>query len=818
MLLYNLGQNYILKKKMSKIRCDHCHLSYEENILIKDDSFKEVKLFCCKGCQGIYHLLNEEGLGSFYEKMGTNTIEPPKEGVRDFEKFNLDGFREHYVKQKDGFCEISLIIEGIHCAACVWLNERVLHKADGVIEASVNGTNHKAKIIWDDEVIKLSQIIEIIQSIGYTATPYDPKLQEEHANAKRREYNARLLVAVFATMNIMWIAIAQYTGFFTGMRSDIKNILNFAEFILATPALFYTGWVFFRGAYYGLKNRHVNMDFLVATGASLAYLYSVYAMFSERGEVYFDSVTMIITFVFAGKYLEILTQKRAVDTLDGLVGSLPTEVTIIKNFKKQNQEKIITPLANVQINDILELKAGEKAVIDGTLISGEASFDTSSITGENKPILKKQNDEIISGTLCLDGVVHYKAKVLYKDSMLSKITNLLEESMTKKPRIEQLANQISGYFSLIILSLALLTFLGWFWFDGDFEHALIVGIAVIVIACPCALGLATPVSTLVGLGISAKKGVLFKEATYLESMAKSSILVLDKTGTITEGKPKVIKETKFSQYDKNLLFSLLKTSEHPVSKGVLEYLKNEELKEVDLQNIKAISSKGVKANYENKQILGGSKEFLKENGVDIKKDEETTSYWFSIDGKLASGFFLEDSPREGANEVIKGIKDLHVKTLMLTGDNEISAKNIASNIGLEDFHSSLNPLQKAKHIDSLHVNKEIVVMAGDGINDALALSKSDIAIAMGSGSDVALNVSDVVLLNDNLKSLLFAFKISKKVYKTIKQNLGFSVIYNTLTIPLAMAGFINPLFAALSMSLSSIVVVLNSMRIKRIIK
>lgn len=799
---------------MNKIRCDHCHLSYDKNVLIEDNSLNEKKFFCCKGCQGVYHLLHEEGLDSFYEKMGSNTIEPPKDGISDFERFDLDGFKEHYVKQKDGFCEISLIIEGIHCAACVWLNEKVLHKADGIIEASVNGTNNKAKIVWDDEVIKLSQIIQIIQSIGYHAIPYDPKLQEEHTNAKRREYNARLLVGVFATMNIMWIAIAQYTGFFTGMRNDIKNILNFAEFTLATPALFYTGWVYFRGAYFGIKNRHVNMDFLVATGASLAYIYSIYAMFSGHGEVYFDSVTMIVTFVFAGKYLEILTQKKAVDTLDGLIGSLPTEVVVVKNFQKDNQEKIITPLSSVNIDDILELKAGEKVVIDGILVNGEASFDTSSITGEDRPALKKKDDKIISGILCLDGVVYYKVIALYKDSMLSKITNLLEESMTKKPRIEQLANSISGYFSLTILTLSLLTFFGWFFYNGDFENALIVAISVIVIACPCALGLATPVSTLVGLGVAAKKGVLFKEATFLESMAKSSVLVLDKTGTITEGKPKVFKQIEYIDYDKNILYSLLKSSNHPISKGVLKYINQKNnLHEVLLKDVKSVTSKGVRAIYKDSVLLGGSSSFLQENSIDVKC-EDAMEYWFSIDGKLVSGFLLEDSPKDSAKEVMQKIKKLDIKTIMLTGDNDSSAKKIASSVDILDFKSNLNPLQKAKSIDELHEQNEIVVMAGDGINDALALSKSNIAIAMGSGADVALSVSDVVLLNDNFQSLYWAFTISKKVYKTIKQNLGFSLIYNLITVPLAIGGFINPLFAALSMSLSSIVVVLNSMRIK----
>ncbi len=797
---------------MNKSTCDHCRLSYDKSVMIKDTSFSEEKYFCCKGCQGVFHLLNEQGLDSFYTKVGKNTLAPPTQKESEFEKFDLEGFAKYFIKSKDGFCEISLIIENIHCAACVWLNEKVLHKCDGIIEASVNGTTHKAKIIWDNELIKLSQIIQIIQSIGYNATPYDPKLQEQKSNAKRNEYNSKLLVGVFATMNIMWIAVAQYTGFFTGMRADIKSILNFAEFVLATPTLFYTGSVYFRGAYYGIKNAFVNMDLLVAAGASLAYIYSIYVMFSGIGEVYFDSVTMIVTFVFAGKYLEVLTQKRATDTLDGLIGSLPTEVTVIKDG-----QKIITPLSNVLVGDTIELKAGQKVVIDGQITKGEASFNCSSITGEDKPVLKKVGDEIISGSICLDSIINYEATALHENSMLSKITNLLEESMFKKPRIEQLANEISGYFSLIILSLALLTFFGWYLYNGDFQNALITSISVIIIACPCALGLATPVSTLAGLGMGAKKGVLFKEASFIESMAKSNVLVLDKTGTITEGKPKVYTTNEPKKYDKNLLYSLLLTSNHPISKGVLEYLKNEpNIKELKLKNIKSHTSKGVSAIFNEVKILGGSKEFLEQNDVKVLESEENMCYFFSIDKTLVASFFLSDSPKQGIKNALKNIQNLGIKTLMLTGDNEKSAKNIAQKVGIEKYKFALNPLQKAQNIDFLHEDKKIVVMAGDGINDALALSKSDIAICMGSGADVALNVSDVVLLNDSSEALNWAFMVSKKVYKTIKQNLGFSICYNALTIPLAMAGFINPLFAALSMSFSSIIVVLNSMRIKLI--
>jgi len=797
---------------MSKRRCDHCQLQYDEAVLIEDRSEQSPKFFCCKGCQGVYHLLKSEGLDSFYEKLGNQTIAPPQEDGENVEKFDLDGFKERYIQEtKEGFSQVSLIIEGIHCAACVWLNEKVLHQKEGVIEASINGTNHKAKIIWDPELISLSQIIEAIRAIGYNAHPYDPRLQEVHANAARREYYGRLLVGIFTTMNIMWLAVAKYAGYFTGMRADIKHILNFAEFSLATPALFYTGWVFYRGAYYGLKHRYVSMDLLVATGASLAYTFSIYAMFTGHGETYFDSVTMIITFVFAGKYLEVLTKKRAVDTLDGMSGSLPTEVTVIRD-----NEKALVPVDGVIVGDIIELRPGEKAVIDGIIQNGEASFDEASLTGESVPRLLNVGKKVLSGSVCLDSVVRYEATQNYRGSMLSKILMLLEESMTKKPRIEQLANAISGYFSVTILSIAFLSFVGWFWTTGVFENALVIAIAVIVIACPCALGLATPVATLVGIGVAAKRGILFKEASFIENMAKASVLLLDKTGTITEGKPTVKEAWIGEKCNINTLLALLESSSHPVSKGVLAYMYAQDgnQKASLLREITVVEAKGVSAKDEGGNvILGGSARLLEENGIRVKMPEGT-HYFMVQNGEIVAKFVLEDLPKANAKDILARLQSSGIRTVMLTGDNEIAALKVAASVGISEVHHSLFPQDKAQIVEKFHNEGLYVVMVGDGINDTLALSRADVAIAMGSGADVAVNASDVVLLGGTLQSLEEAFKISKRTYRTIRQNIGFSLMYNVITIPLAVGGYVIPLIAALSMSLSSLVVVGNAMRIR----
>jgi Cu+-exporting ATPase len=788
---------------MNKLKCTHCGLEYDEELMIKDGE----NFFCCKGCQGVYYLLKDEGLDSFYAKKGDVKLGRPKEVKDEFKKFDRDGFKKRYVKElKNGTCEINLIIEGIHCSACVWLNEKVLHRLDGILEADINFTTHKARIIYDPNGVSLSKIFETIASIGYIAYPYDKKAGEERTQKQRRDYYARLLVGLFSTMNVMWIALAQYAGYFSGIKEEYKNILNIAEFILATPALFYTGGPYFKGAYYGLKNRFINMDFLVITGATLTYIYSIYTMITKSGEVYFDSATMIITFVFIGKFLEVQSKKKAVDTMDSLTSLLPSTVIVLKDGQKIQKD-----IEEVEVGNILEIRAGEKVVLDSVIVSGEGSFDYSSLTGESKPVFKKKSDEVLSGTVLLDSVVLVEVKKAFSDSTIQKISHMLEEAMNKKPKIERLANEVSGYFSITILSIAFITFLVWmFYLHSGFERALIVGISVIVIACPCALGLATPIATLVGLNQGIKKGILFKESSFLETFAKIDTIFMDKTGTITKAKPKVIKETILKEFDKNLLYSLISSQTHPISKGVKEFLgKKEELK---LDSIKNIEAKGIKASFDDKTILAGNKKLLEDEGIEFEKEFESSVLIFAIDGEVVAFYELEDEIREGVKEVIKSFENFGIKVIMLTGDHKKASSKVAQEVGIKKFYHSLFPKDKANIVKEYQDRKKVVAFVGDGINDSVALGLANVSIAMGGGAKIALDVSDIVLLNDDITLVLDAYKISKETYKNIRQNLLISLVYNSITIPLAVIGYVIPLVAALSMSLSSLIVVGNSLR------
>ena len=801
---------------MSKITCNHCHLSFEENMMIKDGEHN----FCCKGCQGVFHILNSEGLGSFYDKLGNKTLQPPKEQLQDTSRFDLSTFYKQFVKTNaDGFSQIDLIIEGIHCAACVWLNEKILYDTAGILEANINFSNNKARIIWDDDKIKLSAIIEKIRSIGYDAFAYTIGDSDKVATKAKRDYFTKIMVAVFATMNIMMIGVAKYTGFFTGIDPQVKHFIHVAEFIFATPVLFYSGQVFFKGAYFGIKNKIVNMDLLVATGSSLTYLYSIFVLLGlSPGESYFDSVAMIITFVLVGKYLEVLGKKSAVDTLDTIRNQIPTEATVIKNGNS-----VICNLQDLQIGDIVELKPGEKTSVDGEVVFGQANFDESSITGESLPVYKKIGDKIISGTICQDGVIRLKCTQDFEHSTLNAIVTMLEDSLASKPKIEQFANNISKYFSLSILSIALATFIAWYFGNFDyyglefekFEKAFVVAISVIVIACPCALALATPIATLIGISTLAKKGLIFKEAKHIETMAKATMFIFDKTGTLTFGKLKVTKFEKFIDFDENILLSFVSNSKHPISKSIKEYLIEQNFNgHLNIENFKAIQSSGIEATFNGKKLIGGNLAFLHQNKIETDYVLGDSVFAFAIDKKLACIISLEDCVKPEAYELIKTLKQNKIEIKMLTGDNEFAAKKIANLLQIQ-YLAGLNPVQKAQFVDERKQEGAVIVCVGDGINDALMLSKSDIAVSMGSGADVSISISDVVILNDSLENLKNAFLISKRTYKFIKQNLAISLGYNALTIPLAIGGFVIPLVAALSMSLSSLIVVGNSMRIKK---
>jgi len=473
-------------------------------------------------------------------------------------------------------------------------------------------------------------------------------------------------------------------------------------------------------------------------------------------------------------------------------------------------------LDQIEVGDIIEVKNGEKASVDGKSIVELSTFDESSLTGESYPIEKQKGDRVYSGTINTGIVMRYEATKNYANSTLSMMMNLLEDSLASKPKIEETTNKLSKHFSLTIILLALLTFIGWYSYSGDFETTLIVTISVVVIACPCALALATPIASLVGISWATEKGLLFKEAKFIETFAKATTVVLDKTGTITKGELTVTSQSQALDPDSlALLFALVDSSTHPVSRAIKCYLleQYEEIASFELQNIAQLSSRGIHADYQGQSVLGGNAKLMAEQGIQVQQSSATV-FHFVVEGELLVTFELEDTLKEGIKALVDYCQKHEIEMMMATGDNEQVANAIAKEAGIEKVYAELLPTDKSNLIQSLKEQGNTVVMVGDGVNDTLALSHADIAIAMGSGADVALSISDVVILNNALTGVRDALNISRRTYKFIKQNLLISLLYNILTVPLAIAGYVMPLIAALSMSLSSLLVVGNSMRIK----
>ncbi|MCR6572947.1 heavy metal translocating P-type ATPase [Campylobacter insulaenigrae] len=780
------------------MKCKHCQLNFKQEQMIE----KNGNYFCCNGCQSVYEILHDSGLEEFYDKLGNQTLNPV-----EF-KYEYKDYQKYITKTKDGLSEIFLLIEDIHCAACVWLNEKILIKSDGVVEVDINSITHKVRIVFDENIISLVKIIQNIECIGYKANIYSPTKFEKRAMQTKREFYAKLIVAVACVMNIMWISVAKYAGFFSGMEKETKDILHFAEFLLCTPVIFYTGSIFYKNAYYALKFKNVNMDTLVISGASLAYIYSVWAMFSRSAQVYFDSVAMIICFVFVGKYLELLSKKRALDALDHLRSFLSTQIRVLKDDKFQNCD-----VENVNIGDIIEVKEGDRILIDGVCISGNASLDISSLSGESLPKDVCKDDEIYSASLVLSGSILYECKTLYKDSKLAKIISLLENSSAKKAKIEKIVGQISKYFSPIILSFALVCFLYTFFIlNIGFEEAMVRMVSVLIIACPCALALATPVSSLVAISTALKEKILFKEAGVVEDLSKCNIAVFDKTGVLTKAKLEVINSFYDDKLNKNELINFLYLTNHPVAKSILDFLKNDNYQRIEFEKVQNIQAKGYKAYFNQDEFIGGNEKFLQENNIKVQPFN-CTHFIFAKNGNILATFELENNIRNDAKELIKFLKEQNLQIYMLTGDNEFAAKKVASILDIQQFQHSCMPEDKLKYILDMNL-KNKVLMVGDGVNDTLALSHAAVGVALKEGSALALENSDIILLKNDLQSLKKSMVIAKKTYKIIKQNLAFSLCYNACTIPLAFLGLINPLIAALSMSFSSLVVILNALRIK----
>ncbi|GAA6866070.1 heavy metal translocating P-type ATPase [Helicobacter pylori] len=787
------------------MKCSHCQLEFKESELFKEVINHKELYFCCTGCARVYALLLDLNLESFYDKLNDSTLAPvtPQDSMSALE---LEQVLEENNK---GDFILNLLLEKTHCNACLWLNQKVLERLRGVKKVSVNFTTHHLQIVFDKS-LNPKEIVQKIESLGYGAKIYNAKNYALKAQKEQRSYLLTLSVGFFATMNLMFIAIAKYASYGgasygsasygAGMDKLMQRNLDLVSFFLSLLVLVVVGRFFIKGAFYGLKNGVLGMDLSVSFGALSAFVYSIYAMLVSQ-ETYFEASSTILTLVFGSKFLELKARLFANEKCLALESHEIHSVIVVENGKQIEKHP-----KDVAIGSVVLVPSGAKIALDGVLLN-HASVDASLISGEFKPLELGVNDQILGGYVNVGVPFSYQVSADFQNSRLSSLLETLKKSFLEKPLIESSANKIADIFSKAVLFLAFISFLLWqFGLGGNFEKALMVCISVLVISCPCAFALATPIALVIG--VFKNPLIVFKEALFLETLAKVKKIFIDKTGTLTQKEVLLKEKIIYEEFDERLLKSLLKTREHLAHSAILKSLDSDE---VGLEKIEFFAH-GLKANYHNETLLVGSLKFLNAMGVNIRaKESANVMVGFAKNKILCALFILEERLKNNAKEVVQFLQNKGLELEILSGDNESSVKECAKKLGISNYHANLTPEDKAQIISSY---KGVCVMIGDGNNDALALKQASVSLGFEK-SALSKSACDILLLEEDLSLLEKAFDNAQKVYQVVLQNIVLSLIYNAILIPVAMLGYINPLIASLSMSASSLLVVLNSLRLKR---
>ena len=728
-------------------------------------------------------------------------------------------------------------IEGMTCASCVARVEKSIRKVEGVKNVSVNLATEKAMIEFETGEIDFNKIADTVEDAGYKI---DFSSQAENAGKKEKEdisknsdtnkklkydFILALLLSipiVIFNMGLMW---KNFGNFFTLTMEDINKIL----LILTTPVIFISGKRFFKIFFSNLKHFSADMNTLVAVGTGSAFLYSTgvtlfpnyFVPSNQTPHVYFDTAAVIITLILMGKWLEAKAKTKTGSTIKKLLNLKPEFAMV-----KKNGNEVKVSINDIQTEDIILVKPGGKIPADGTILSGNSVVDESMITGESIPVEKSIGAKVIGGTINKNGFIEFKVTATGDNSLLGQIIRMVEEAQGSKAPIQNLADKVASVFVPVVIVISIITFLAWIISGSSFNTALISFVAVLIIACPCALGLATPTAIIVGTGKAAQLGILVKDGESLEMAHKITTIIFDKTGTLTEGKPVLtqirtndITEDKLLQY----AASIENKSEHPFGVSIVDTAQKRNIPLLDSELLTNTIGRGIVGKVNSSEVAAGNISFMSEQSIGInpwvkeaEKDlsESGTIIFVAIDKKIKGLLKLEDVIRNDSKAAVKKLKNMGLKIVMLTGDNQQNAKYIAENAGIEFYEAEILPDEKAKIVKKFQKENEVVAMVGDGINDSPALAQSDIGIALGTGTDIAIDSSSIIIIRSNLDALVSALQLSNKTIKTIKQNLFWAFFYNVICIPLAALGLLNPMFAALAMSLSSVSVVSNSLRIK----
>ena len=812
-----------MKVLENKTLCFHCNTEIDGVSIRRTEQGIE-REYCCNGCAEISHLLLESGLDQFYQIRGTQSLEPIDTEVPKFSQGELDNesVYSEYLERKNGSdSNIYITVTNLHCSACVWLIETVLTKTEGIQEARINFGTGRLKVGFDLSKIKLGNIIKTIESLGYKARLYSPLKAESKVEKPFQELSIRMIVAGFCWGNIMLFSASLYAGYFEGMEFNIKNLFHYISWIFATPVYFYSGYPFWKGAYESWKRRLLGMDTLLFAGVSLAYFYSIYVTISGKGEVYFDSVCTIYFFILLGKYFEAMIRYKAGAKIGELLSLLPEEYEVSKKGVWSKH-----PASSIEKGDLVRLSLGSKAPVDGILGSEIAFFDESVLTGESKPIRKSKGAEIKAGSVSLSTDIKFQAKGNANESSLAQIGRILEDSLLTKPKIQRSTDKLAAVFIKVVLFVAIGTFIYWLNFHS-LEDAILNTISVLIVACPCALGLSVPAALVISHLLQSKEGVLVKNPESVEILAKANRIFFDKTGTLTTGKLELNAERSFGG-EKNpskfreIAIRLESNSSHPIAKSIMEAFAVDTPKFLEELNLddsmgassgwssyKEIPGEGMEAIFQGKTYRIGKKNFAWAN-----KPENDGWVHLSENGIPLVAWEFGDKARPEAKASIQELKSFFSNMEILSGDIPSKVETLSKELGIQNYKANLTPLQKKERILEAQSSGETVLMVGDGINDSACIAQADLGISMGMGSDLSLDKSDIILVKDRLDSLPKSVLIARKTRRVILQNICLSLVYNSIMIPLAAGGLMLPVICAGFMTMSSLTVVLNSLSLK----
>ena len=730
-------------------------------------------------------------------------------------------------------------IKGMHCASCVVMIEKSLKKTAGVKSAVVNIATEKATVVYDSEKISEVDISSAVKNVGYEAmVEQESRSEDEIKKQKRAEMKSLLLKTVVSLIS----GVIIFWGGFPGLMDTAPMILRnfYLHLVLAIPVQFWAGWVFYKATFSSLRHRTANMDTLVTIGTSVAFLYSTFAVFFPKVIIsagvdampYFDVSTLVIGLILLGRYFEARAKAGTSEAIKKLIGLQAKTARVVREGKE-----IDIPIGELKIGDICRVRPGEKIPVDGTITEGDSSVDESMVTGESLPIEKSVGAKVIGATINKTGSFLFRAELIGSETMLAQIIKLVEEAQGSKAPIQRVADAISSYFVPIVIMLSILTFV--LWYDLGTSPVLLLAIlnavAVLIIACPCAMGLATPTAIMVGTGLGAEHGILIRDAESLETAHKVNTIIFDKTGTLTEGKPEVTELIGIGISEKQVLelaASIEKGSEHSLAEAIVTHAESMGAEITTVSKFKAIAGRGVEAELNNKKINFGNVKFMGELGVVVADSVQSASklelegktvMYLAADGVLVGLVAVSDRPKATAKAAIAKLRQMGVESVMLTGDNKRTAEAIGKELGIDRIISEVLPTEKEAVVKKLQAEGKIVAMVGDGINDAPALAAADVGLAMGTGTDVAIEAADITLVNKNLESVANVIKLSRKTMGIIKGNLFWAFGYNVILIPVAMGILyppfgilLSPIFASAAMAMSSISVVVNSLRLKRV--